>query len=200
MHIFSGIKCLAPKVGWAPTPMMTHCFNMVSSNPGYFTVTRSVEAGESCQQQQRNECNCELHPACDDDWLLSRVLLHNDANYELSVTVCTKKEKQDIKLLFILSPNIDRLLEYFHWHTSRKFAIKCHYTAHTTYKTTDNVGSHGTRTDCSPTTFRVSWEPTTTSAIFRKNTQNFITPHTVVWECCKDDQQSQWEMPNFGVC
>jgi len=24
--------------------------------------------------------------------------------------------------------------------------------------------------------------------------------HTVVWECCKDDQQSQWEMPNFGVC
>ena len=27
-----------------------------------------------------------------------------------------------------------------------------------------------------------------------------ITPHTVVWECCKDDQQSQWEMPNFGVC
>ena len=27
-----------------------------------------------------------------------------------------------------------------------------------------------------------------------------ITPHTVVWECCKDDQQSQWGMPNFGVC
>jgi len=27
-----------------------------------------------------------------------------------------------------------------------------------------------------------------------------ITPHTVVWQCCKDDQQSQWEMPNFGVC
>ena len=27
-----------------------------------------------------------------------------------------------------------------------------------------------------------------------------ITPHTVVWECCKDDQQSQWEMPYFGVC
>ena len=24
--------------------------------------------------------------------------------------------------------------------------------------------------------------------------------HTVVWESCKDDQQSQWEMPNFGVC
>jgi len=26
-----------------------------------------------------------------------------------------------------------------------------------------------------------------------------ITPHTVVWECCKDNQQSQWEMPYFGV-
>ena len=24
--------------------------------------------------------------------------------------------------------------------------------------------------------------------------------HTVVWECCKDDQQSQWEMPYSGVC
>ena len=25
-----------------------------------------------------------------------------------------------------------------------------------------------------------------------------ITPHTVVAECCKDDQQSQWEMPYVG--
>jgi len=24
--------------------------------------------------------------------------------------------------------------------------------------------------------------------------------HTVVWECCKDDQQNQLEMPYFGVC
>jgi len=28
----------------------------------------------------------------------------------------------------------------------------------------------------------------------------FTPSHTVVWECCKDDQQSQWEMPYFGVC
>ena len=28
----------------------------------------------------------------------------------------------------------------------------------------------------------------------------WLTPHTVVCECCKDDQQSQCEMPNFVVC
>jgi len=32
------------------------------------------------------------------------------------------------------------------------------------------------------------------------DTATEITSHTAVWECCKDDQQSQWEMPYFGVC